>query len=87
MSCVNKMTLKSKFKYLFRTHFQNYGTVLAPLRGPWGTTCTVSFIKIGCGIQKLMGAGKDRQTHTYRQTDREDGDLKSVLFLLERTPD
>jgi hypothetical protein len=45
-----------------------------------GIICTPSFIKIGSAVQKLFGAG-----YTYRNTNRQQGDLISLLFLNMRS--
>jgi hypothetical protein len=41
-----------------------------------------SFIKIGSGIQKLMGGG-DTQKHRHTHTHTEQGDLISLLLFLQ----
>jgi hypothetical protein len=42
-----------------------------------------SFIKIGPGIQKLMGGGGGAQTHIHTHTYREQRDLMSLLYFLK----
>jgi hypothetical protein len=45
-----------------------------------------SFIKIGSGIQKLLGEihiQSDRHTHTHTHTHTEEGDLISLLLVFQ----
>jgi hypothetical protein len=44
--------------------------------GPGAVICVLSFIKIGSGIQKLIGG-----IHTDRQTDRQIRDLINLLYF------
>jgi hypothetical protein len=49
-----------------------------------GTIYIPSFMKIGTGVQSLLGENThvDTQTHTHTHTQSKQGDLITVLLLL-----